>query len=295
MCWKIVRISGDGSIKLILEDIDYDCTKSMGDWSIPTETGGTNFKGNFGYTSYAANTLTASDGTQNSDEKYIMNYLNGGTENNESMAYAFENFQGDETKVEGTLAQKIYKNHNGKTINDYLKAGDWCLNDKAYASKNDNTTPLTKQEILDKQIKEETFYYDSYVRLNGKTTKEPTLKCNGTNMSKFADNTDMYVGTLTADEIVYAGCSGFGKIGSKIYNYLINDSQKTYNLEFWSLSPLSFGFNYEFAIAVNNGGRFSENANDVGKTLDLRPAVQLKSGIQISSGNGTKDNPYIIQ
>ena len=56
--------------------------------------------------------------------------------------------------------------------------------------------------MLDKQIKGTTFYYDSNVRLNGKTTKEPTLKCDGTNMSKFADNTDMYVGTLTADEMV---------------------------------------------------------------------------------------------
>ena len=42
-------------------------------------------------------------------------------------------------------------------------------------------------------------------------------------MSKFADNTDMYVGTLTADEIVYAG----GKVSTNNpYYYLINVSIK---------------------------------------------------------------------
>ena len=103
---------------------------------------------------------------------------------------------------------------------DKLKSGDWCLNDKAYASNTDNTTPLTSTEILDKQIKGTSFYYDSQVRLNGETTKETTLKCNGTNMTKFSDNTDMYVGTLTADEITYAG----GKANVINYNYyLVNE------------------------------------------------------------------------
>ena len=80
MCWRIVRISGDGSIKLILEDKGSICEAAeyTGNWSIGT--------GNFGYTEYAANTLTASDGTQNSSTRYLMNYLNGGTNNDKSMA-----------------------------------------------------------------------------------------------------------------------------------------------------------------------------------------------------------------
>ena len=292
MCWRAVRIAGDGSIKLILEDQDSTCATSDGNWNIPTTTGGTTKTGNFGYTQYASKTLTASDGTQNSKTIYLMNYLNGGTNNDKSMATAFENFQGDDKKVEGTLTQKIDKNHNGKLITDYLKVGDWCLNDKAYATNSDNTTALTSQEMLDKQIKGTTFYYDSRVRLNGKTTKEPTLKCNGTNMSKFADNTGMYVGTLTADEIVYAGGMVYAK--NPDY-YLINDYQKTNRLYFWSLSPDYFSSFSDYAFHVYSDGYVSISTVSDNVSYSFRPAVSLKSSVQITGGNGTKENPYVVK
>ena len=275
MCWRIVRIAGDGSIKLILEDQDSTCATSDGNWNIPTTTGGSTTKGNFGYTEYAANTLTASDGTKNTSYRYLMNYLNGGTNNDRSMATAFKNFQ------TGLLANYL----------DKLKPGDWCLNDKAYATFRDNTTALTSQEMLDKQIKGTTFYYDSYIRLNGKTTKEPTLKCNGTNMSKFADNTDMYVGTLTADEIVYAG--GRGSSNNQEY-YLINDYQKSNSLLFWSLSPNRFHSNYnDTAFSVGGNGFFGNDI--VYSGISFRPAVSLKSSTIISSGEGTISNPYVVE
>ena len=275
MCWRAVRIAGDGSIKLILEDQDSTCATSDGNWDIPTTTGGTTKTGNFGYTQYASKTLTASDGTQNSSTKYLMNYLNGGTNNDKSMATAFKNFQ------TGPLANYL----------DKLKAGDWCLNDKAYATNSDNTTALTSQEMLDKQIKGTTFYYDSNVRLYGKTTKEPTLKCNGTVMTKFADenNTDMYVGTLTADEIVYAGGKAYT---SNPDYYLINDYQKSNSLYFWSLSPGSFGSSNDSAFGVVSDGYV--NDNDVSLNYSFRPAVSLKSSVQITGGNGTKANAYTI-
>ena len=275
MCWRAVRIAGDGSIKLILEDQDSTCATSDGNWDIPTTTGGTTKTGNFGYTEYAANTLTASDGTQNSSAKYLMNYLNGGTNNDKSMATAFKNFQ------TGPLAGYL----------DKLKAGDWCLNDKAYTTRSDNTTALTSQEMLDIIVKDSTFYYDSYVRLNGKTTKEPTLKCNGTVMTKFADNTDMYVGTLTADEIVYAGGKGYAV---NIDYYLINNYQKSNNLEFWSLSPRFFdiGNNDNAFTVFKNGILGGENVNSGG--FSFRPAVTLKSSTIIKTGNGTKSIPYTV-
>ena len=275
MCWRTVRIAGDGSVKLILEDQDSTCATSDGNWNIPTTTGGTTKGGNFGYTQHAAKTLTASDGTQNSSAKYLMNYLNGGTNNDKSIATAFKNFQ------TGPLANYL----------DKLKAEDWCLNDKAYATETENTTALTSQEILDKQIKGAEFYYDSYVRLNGKTTKEPTLKCNGTNMNKFADNTDMYVGTLTLDEIVYAG----GKVGTNNPDYyLINYYQKSNSLNFWSLSPYGFFGNddRDLAFVVNDFGDVYDGSVDI--NYAFRPAVTLLSSVQITGGNGTKANAYTI-
>ena len=275
MCWRTVRIAGDGSIKLILEDQDSTCATSDGNWDIPTTTGGTTKTGNFGYTEHAANTLTASDGTKNSSAKHLMNYLNGGTDKDKSMAIAFKNFQ------TGPLANYL----------DKLKAGDWCLNDKAYATSSDNTTALTSQEILDKQIKNEEIYYDSRVRLKGKTIKEPTLKCNGTNMTKFADNTDMYVGTLTVDEIVYAG----GKVDTDNVNYyLFNNYQKSNSLFFWSLSPENFYNGNDYAFIVDGNSNLSIVNVNAGGLYSFRPAVTLLSSVQITGGNGTKANAYTI-
>ena len=274
MCWRIVRILGDGSVRLILEDQDSTCANSDGNWNIPTSTGGTNKGGHFGYTSYPANTLTASDGTQNSSTLYLMNYINGGTNNYISMATAFKNFQ------TGPLANYL----------DILKAGDWCLNDKAYATSSNNTTALTSQEVLDKQVKNTSFYYDSYVRLYGKTTKEPMLKCNGTVMTRFADNTDMYVGTLTADEISFAG--------GKVYTnnpgyYLINEYQKKSNsLYFRSLSPYKFSNNRDYTFGVFDFGNLLSSVVDNGTSF--RPAITLLSSIGLGAGNGTKTNPYVI-
>ena len=283
MCWKIVRIQGDGSVKLILEDQDNTCESTDGNWNIPTTTGGTIKVGNFGYTQYAANSLTDSNGNKNTLGRLLMNYLSGETENNKSMATTFKNFQ------TGPLANYL----------SHLKSGDWCFDDKAYATSNDNTTSLTSQEILDKQVEGTAFYYDSYVRLKGKIIKDPTLKCKGANMNKFGDNaTEMYVGTLTLDEAVYAGIK-FNTENSN--NYLINQYQRNSSypevIVFFTLSPAQFNdfTNGESVFVVNDNGSFSDKIFYGDGEMSFRPAVQLKSNIQIIGGNGTKENPYTVK
>ena len=152
--------------------------------------------------------------------------------------------------------------------------------------------------MLDKQIKGATFYYDSYVRLSGKSIKEPTLKCNGTVMTKFGDNTtDMYVGTLTADEIVYAG----GKVSTNNPDYyLINDYHKSNNsLYFWSLSPSTFSSNTyntgDYVFSMEHDGSLSTYAGTVVVSfVSFRPSIILKTDTKITSGDGTKTNAYKV-
>lgn len=90
MCWRIVRIQSDGSIKLILEDQDNVCAEADGNWDIPTETGGTVKNGNFGYT---AGKVTNSSGVESSGSKNVMNYLNPGTNSAQAQSTAYYNFQ----------------------------------------------------------------------------------------------------------------------------------------------------------------------------------------------------------
>ena len=279
MCWRVVRIAGDKSVKLILEDQDNTCATSDGNWNIPTTTGGTINTGNFGYTEYAANTLTAPNGATNANYKIIMDYLNGNTRKINSMATAFKNFQ------TGPLANYL----------DKLKAGDWCLDDRAYPSEYIITTPLTPDEVLQKQVYEYSFYYDSYVRLVGISAKESTFNCNGTKMGKFGDkSTNMYVGTLTADEVAYAGGNTF--TDNDTY-YLINNYSTSKHKNWRTLSPSKFedpGNSYSvssFCVA-DFGNIYSCPIS--AEMNALRPAVSLIKNIEITNGDGTKTNAYKI-
>ena len=63
MCWKILRIGGDGSVKLILEDRDENCSLNYdGNWAIPRTSDLTSYIGNYGYTQYINGKLYSSYG-----------------------------------------------------------------------------------------------------------------------------------------------------------------------------------------------------------------------------------------
>ena len=283
-CWRIVRIAGDESIKLILEDQNTTCESSnyTGNWSIGT--------GNFGYSENLDDLNLISNSKNNKkyeikllapsipDKQFYMNYLN--SSNSSSMANNFQNFQSNK-------------------LNDYLnnlKNGDWCLNDVAYNDET-GTTKLSNSDKYNYYNNNTSFYYDSYVRLKGKTTKEPTLKCNGTNMSKFANNINMYVGTLTVDEIVFAG-GKFDYPNSNTNYYLINDYHQKNNLNFLSMTLVYFVYGSDVALYIDEYGGIRENGDDtynfVSSVNNIRPAINLKSNIQITGGAGTKENPYEI-
>ena len=286
MCWRIVRIKGNGSIKLILEDQDNTC-EEMSEM-ISTVENYNNDKGDFDIANKAY-------GYQENDNyQYFIDYLGytGG------MADEFQTYQ-------TTLAKKIdprivveepeptieqVKN----TLASKLEVGDWC-NTEGTKYDGDYQTILTEEQVNDKITNYQPFYYDSYVRLEERNPKEPTLKCNGTTMTKFRDNTDMYVGTLTADEIAYAGG---GKFENRYY-YLMNDyvnfgGQNGNYIYWWSLSPGIFGGIYDYAFYVENDGYLRNIVVDDGYSV-LRPSVSLKSNTTIVlGGEGTMSNPYVI-
>ena len=100
----------------------------------------------------------------------------------------------------------------------------------------------------------------------------------------------MYVGTLTADEMSFAGA-----YDSANYNYYLMNSYAKNKLYWWSLSPDCF-------FEGHNGDLFSFRLFDDGYLSSYfvydsyysRPAVSLKSGSVISDGDGTIEKPYVI-
>ena len=273
MCWRIVRIQGDGSIKLILEDQNTTCNNANfnGNWKIGNKR--------FGYTLYKEGTVSTLDGTKtNTKDIVILDYLFGETNSGDSMATIFKNFQ--ETKLSGYL--------------DKLKIGDWCYNDNSYHFVDDKKVLIgSSRLLLDSMIlrKQPTYeVLEQFVNKNG------TLKCTGKKLSKYADNTtDMYVGTVTANEVIYAGANQ--SVNPDIY--LINNFQRNNNYSFTTLTPyLSFMDDelIAYAIGVQTYTLTGSTLHDVSDEYEAnRPAITLKSNISISGGDGTQKNPYAIQ
>ena len=112
----------------------------------------------------------------------------------------------------------------------------------------------------------------------------------------------MYVGTLTADEIAFAGGKNSSNTNYYIMNtYVRNNSAQSNYLYWWSLSPGMFNAmdgDYVY-IVISNGLLGSDTAWEFPAGEDVqfvaRPAVTLKASTEAgSSGVGTKANPYVI-
>ena len=98
----------------------------------------------------------------------------------------------------------------------------------------------------------------------------------------------MYIATLTAEEVSYSG------VRTREYtSYLLNEQY----IPFWLLSPYCFncysdvvsGMAYDLNQYGGLGYWYSKNSNNA------RPAIQLLNGTEISGGNGTQSNPYVIE
>ena len=244
MCWRIVRIEGDGSVKLILEDRYEQCNDIEGQ---DLNNNGTYFTGNW------------SDGKYyifGFDNNYRADFYNY-TESN-GLQYSLKTFQ-----TENLTSTDLEK----------LKLDEWCYDDK-----------VTDTDSYGNEC------YGAYTRIN--TNKKPSLNCSGTKLTKYKDGTNMYVGTLTADEMSFAGA-----YGSTNYNYYLMNSYSKDNvagLNFLSLSPNSFDgeLGYDRSFYLSSEGTLSKIT--VKFYLFSRPAVTLKSGSVISEGEGTIESPYVI-
>ena len=127
--------------------------------------------------------------------------------------------------------------------------------------------------------------YAAYNRLY--TNKQPTFEClDGdlytTKGSEDGNKALQYpIGLITADEVAYAG-GVYGRSNSSYYLYT--------NSTYWTMSPSYFPYAYVFL--VNSNGGLSWNSVDYAN--GVRPAINLRSDITISSGDGTSSNPYTI-
>ena len=243
--WRIVRINGDGSIRLIHAS-DIGTSKF-------------NLTRKIGYTYDNESECTK-------ESPCISDY------NKETSAFANNKTATD--SVVKTYLEDWYIN-NLKDYDDKINLSNFC-NDTTITST--NATGVTK-------------YYGGYNRIL--KLKQPSLKCSNPSTTD-GGNYKLKIGLLNADEINYAGLSyrqitttssNTSKIADKT-NYLY------YSRAWYSMTPNHSNSTSSYMLYVSSG-RMSNN--DITTALYIRPVINLKSDIQITGGDGTESNPYVVE
>ena len=266
-CWRIVRVNGDGSIKLVLHNDNTSSSSSPCAASNNSTTAA--------FARYSGSTYNTAFNSSYNDNAYVgFMYGTAG-----SSDYASTHANTNKSDILKNL--ETWYNNNLKTYESKLADTIWC-NDKSTVSGGlgygTNATD-----------------YGAYNRLA--STKQPTLKCpndnNGGKLSKFTvddttngnGNLTYKIGLLTADEIAFAGSIAY------TYNRSTYLQENTGTTWWWSLSPGRFVGGYARVWVVGSG---SLGYDVVGYDFGLRPAISLVSSTNVT-GNGTSDNPYVVK
>ena len=266
-CWRIVRVNGDGSIKLVLHNDNTSSSSSPCAASNNSTTAA--------FARYSGSTYNTAFNSSYNDNAYVgFMYGTAG-----SSDYASTHANTNKSDILKNL--ETWYNNNLKTYESKLADTIWC-NDKSTVSGGlgygTNATD-----------------YGAYNRLA--STKQPTLKCpndnNGGKLSKFTvddttngnGNLTYKIGLLTADEIAFAGSIAY------TYNRSTYLQENTGTTWWWSLSP--YGFVGGRAVVWGVGSGYL-NRNYVSYLNGLRPAISLVSSTNVT-GNGTSDNPYVVK
>ena len=269
-CWRIVRIVGDGSVKLVLHN---DNTAGAAN---PCSSA--NNSTNAAFARYSGETYTSTFNDNFEDNAYVgFKYGTPG-----SSTHAATHANTNKSTILNNL--ETWYNTNLKTYESVIANTVWC-NDKT------NVTDTTyNPEFGDTPTGlgygTNRTYYGATQRLirGGKYGgiaggTGPSLKCNG-ELSKITSK----VGLITADELALAGCTYAKK---NTTTYLQENATDT---PWWSLSPDYFTGSDAYVWNVIDGSLIGFN---VSNTYGVRPSISLKPSTNVT-GNGTSSTPYII-
>ncbi len=311
MYWRIIRINGNGTIRLIYAGTTKP---SEGKWgntgdnaAIKTSTGATKSAFNDYY----------------NDNKYV-GYMFGtaesgsvSSESNPTTSYA----QAHENNYDSTIKEEIDKWYEGNSgiqtqFRDKIDVETGFCSDRQLSPENHGSYLGAKESKAgyDKTQTAYAGYHRTHdAGTNYDSTQEPTLKCGydvtkGTT-DKDAQERDLFtgpsaqgttdsegneikgnnklttpVGLITMDEVIMAG--GLG--GQQNYGYWLYTGQY-----YWNMSPYIYGTNARMFRVDTGGGLGSTNMSSVNSAYGVRPVINLKADTTFT-GDGTKDTPYEV-
>ena len=313
-CWRIVRVTGDGTIKLVLHNDNVNKVASPCASSNNTSTAA--------FARYSGTTYETKYNEQTNDNAYVgFKYGTAGsnkyaeTHANINKSTILQNletwYKNNLASYESKLADTIWCNDKSTKTNQTITSTSLNTTTNKLNKSSDNYPGLgygTNKTIYSgrKRVKPNYDYKDTSGEIYGPVGTGPTLICpldnNGGKLSKLTVSDtingngalDYKIGLLTVDEVLYAGSIdwyGYNALNynnSSIHSYLRENATSSW---YWSFSP----YNFRGEASVHRvGGSGYVSSGWVALALGLRPAVSLTSATTISGGNGTSSNPFVI-
>ena len=268
-CWRIVRVGGDGSVKLILHN---DNTTKVANPCDPA-----NNSASAAFARYSGETYKSAFNTDYNDNAYVgFKYGTVGASD-----YASTHANTNKSTILTNL-DSWYDKNNLKDYEKVIADTVWC-NDKTNVT--DTTFDPWSWTPNGLGYAKNVTYYGATQRLvsssNSAGGTGQSLKCNG-ELSKINSK----VGLITADELAFAG---YAYSQYNTTTYLQENATSDY---WWSLSPGYFDGSFAsvwYAYGSNGGFYYFS----VGGTYGVRPSISLKPSTNVT-GNGTSENPYVV-
>lgn len=260
--WRIIRINGDGSIRMIYAGTSAHANGTTNnDMKIDNSEYNTNYNDNtyVGYKIGSTGSSTYANTHSNAGNSTIKTYIDNWYETNlkEYKYYLKDTIYCNDRKVVNI------NNVVGMTL-----TGDGTgTNESAYAG-----------------------YDRTYV------SHSPTLKCENKN-DRFTVNNTMGnmelvypIALATSDELVYAGATG---IDPATMTYITNTEFYLFNGDFcWTMTPFFFAGGDASVGNLNGSGDVSNDF--VYDYSGVRPVVSLRSDA-ILGGSGTMNDPFVVE
>ncbi len=247
--WRIIRINGDGTIRIIYNGTGTSTTGSStqtgtSTFSINSSTYNNNAYVGYMYTLNQVHGLGTNSGIKSAVDTWYQNNIANNTDYTSKISTT-TGFCGDRTSTTSSTGAPNDTGGTGTTVT----------------------------------------YYGARYRLN--TNKTPTYDCPDPDNDLYTvdgagvgnEALTYPVGLITADEVAYAG-GVYGTGNSSYYLYT--------NSIYWTMSPSYFnGSNARVFIVYSFGDL--DNYNRVDSTFGVRPVLNLKADVQLTGSGSASD------
>ncbi len=293
--WRIIRINGDGTLRLIFQCAEPNCEITEG---IETNALTSAYKP----TSYSDNTYVGYYyGTAHTDEKPNPSYEE--THSNSTPSdiakavhgwYTETGAMSEYTKYlsgstgwcnDRVVVKGNWNNYNGdgtgQSASGYAPASRLIAKGGAWRT---NQYPTLKcGVVMPEEDPTDVDGFSSFDKIDAKAFKRDLFTTSGSGRgNEILTNP---VGLITSDEVVMTGAFG-GTVGTNYWLYT--------NQYYWTMSPSRYNVDGWADVFLVRSDDFFRGAGMYG-THGVRPVVNLRADIEFSGGTGKSDNPFVVK